>query len=192
MDPHNRGRHCPRNRDPVILLNLGVIATALATYAANELLFKPSGGGPLLHGYLNDVLAGSLLLAWANLLIGCGPYWRWEIQTVARASFLILPAGLYWEFIAPLYTASTSDLRDLIAYWLGACLYLLVPMTGDGETHESREWHHVTLTQVAGQLALRSAPEPNCPARRILPAAWPCPLEKAFAVEFEEGRPWSS
>lgn len=88
--------------------------------------------GTALHAlrmwYFADVLAGALLLCTANVLLCLGqarsPRIR-PIRGVLPASALVLAAGVFWEFVTPLYLPrSVSDPWDLLAYWLGGMLCL--------------------------------------------------------------------
>ncbi|MFN8469053.1 MAG: hypothetical protein U0X20_26080 [Caldilineaceae bacterium] len=53
---------------------------------------------------------------------------RYRPSRAGVAIFLLMvvtAAGCYWEYITPLYRpTSVTDPLDMVAYWIGACLYL--------------------------------------------------------------------
>ena len=79
-----------------------------------------------IHGYLNDILAGILILAYANLIIGLTPLFDRVIVSPSQIAIFITAAGCYWEFITPLYRQHTADAYNLVAYGFGAALYYAI------------------------------------------------------------------
>ena len=122
--------HCIRNhpgyRCHLVLLNSGIAAACIAIYASNEFGVKALFMSTFFHGHFNDMLAGVVLLAYANLLATLAHQPRLEFRSPVKALVLVLVAGLYWEEIAPLYTTSTADPWDLLAYVGGGLVYVLI------------------------------------------------------------------
>lgn len=107
-----------RFRRARLLLLILVFATALG--ALNQTFLKPAYGVscPFLSWYLNDILAGCLLLSFAQLLLvlaGLPPLRsRWGF-------LLILAAGAAWELLPFLIKPEgVFDPWDLPAYLAGA------------------------------------------------------------------------
>jgi hypothetical protein len=105
-------------------LNLSIAASTLVIYAANQLILKRLFGNIIVQGYLNDVLASPLLLAYTNALLIMSRRREFVIRSMLGASLLVIPAAAYWEFVAPLYKKSVSDAYDFLAYVIGAVVYI--------------------------------------------------------------------
>ena len=83
-------------------------------------MFKKMVSWNWIHFYFNDLLAGVVFMAYCNLVFlpddprGLG---------IRRGMVLIAAAGVFWEFITPLYLSrSVSDVHDLLAYGIGGLL----------------------------------------------------------------------
>ncbi|MET3210793.1 UNVERIFIED_CONTAM: flagellar biosynthesis/type III secretory pathway M-ring protein FliF/YscJ [Paenibacillus sp. PvR008] len=92
----------------------------------NEGVLKDTGGaaGTFFKGYFNDLLAPIILVSFVSILYFITTrkllinFW-WSLLLVAFAS-------LFWEYVTPLYKASTSDLWDLLAYLVGFLVYWVI------------------------------------------------------------------
>ena len=107
------------------LVTSGVIAVL---YFLNRFWMIPHTAG-ILHALLSwygaDLLAGALMLCVLNgALIAAN---RDPLRRLGWASLFLLGCGLFWEVITPLYLPrSVGDPWDLLAYWLGGILTLLI------------------------------------------------------------------
>lgn len=81
-------------------------------------------------GYLNDLLAPILLLAFSNFLLS---FYDKEIK--GKYIYIIIAiCGIYWEFITPLYKkGSVCDILDIVMYMCGASMYSLLRFLIKGE-----------------------------------------------------------
>jgi hypothetical protein len=66
-----------------------------------------------------------VLLSGSNLYIVSLRASAFVITRSIATTALALSAGLFWEYITPLYRNSTGDPLDLVAYVFGALLYCL-------------------------------------------------------------------
>jgi membrane-associated PAP2 superfamily phosphatase len=104
-----------------------------ALYALNRLVLRPRIALVFLQGHLNDCLAGAALPAYFTLLV---------LLTGGRTTVAVRPlpilglslaAGLFWEFVTPLYLErSVSDPWDLVCYGCGSVAYLMLCRTRRG------------------------------------------------------------
>lgn len=105
------------------VLNGSIIACCGACYAVNLGLL--GGIAPFFRDYFNDILAGTLLLAYANAISPAGSAAARYVASVPGALSIIGLASIVWEGVAPGVLAdSTSDIADVAAYFAGAALYL--------------------------------------------------------------------
>lgn len=107
-------------------MNLGLLFVCVGLYGLNVLFLKTHTSVIFFRFYLNDVLAGALLVAYTNALIGVTPLKPHTLKHLWQMLALTFCAGLFWEFVTPLFRQSTSDPFDLIAYLIGAGIYYLV------------------------------------------------------------------
>ena len=116
---HSR-RDCAGGAGPVVVLSVGLLLLGAALYGLNQAVLKPRLGHPLLHGHLNDVLAGVVFIAYTNLLCLAVTRGRRWLRRAGACLVLMLAVGLFWEVVTPLYRAdSVADPRDLLAYVAG-------------------------------------------------------------------------
>lgn len=99
-------------------MNRILIFTVALLYGTNVLVFKQISDSVIVHSYLNDILAGAALVSFANMLFDLSPF-RERPFGISWGSALPLAAGLFWEYVAPIYAGGTSDPIDLLAYILG-------------------------------------------------------------------------
>lgn len=119
-------RHCRGD-----FLDVSVVVVVLMMYTANTFYWKPNCDSAFVHGYLNDLLAMPLIVAYTNVLI------RWVGRCSAPLVTPLAIGGLtafcvvVWEGLTPLLLpTSTADLIDVIAYCLGSCFYYLAVRLG--------------------------------------------------------------
>lgn len=95
---------------------------SLIIYLVNKFWLKQVVSHWFIQCYLNDVMAGVCFSAICQLLI-C--FWiKRQIRDVENILLLYL-AGIYWEFITPIYLSwATTDLFDLPAYLLGGFIMI--------------------------------------------------------------------
>lgn len=75
-------------------------------------------------GYLNDLFAPILLLAYSNILLS---RINQRIHCLWQMLILIGVAGIIWEYLAPLIKPSSiSDPYDLVCYLVGAIFYWIL------------------------------------------------------------------
>jgi hypothetical protein len=128
---------CHRN---LILLNCLIGSSAIGAYAVNQWILKFVTNHWFIHAYFNDMFAPVVLLAWANLLIILTGRVDRLIHRPAPALLIVIPAGLYWEYVTPLYRhSSTTDPCDLVAYLFGAVLYLCLFTLGRRIIHRNEQ-----------------------------------------------------
>lgn len=73
--------------------------------------------------YFNDILAGILLNAIAHIMLTKRSF----KYTPYRGLCLTLTAGIFWEYIAPLFNSrSVSDPLDIIAYLTGFIILTII------------------------------------------------------------------
>lgn len=104
------------------------VALIALLYGCNRYLWAGAVSGPagrFLSCYFNDILAGTVLIAIANILLllltGLGPLPFWA------ACCLLLFCGVVWECLAPgLKPSAVFDPWDFLAYQCGGCLYFLL------------------------------------------------------------------
>ena len=119
--------HCYCIRDRIrryFALNLVIVDSILfllsiTGYLLNRFWFS-SYKLLFLINYFNDFLAGILFPAYVNILLAF--YGRrmkgWLIPLI-----IILIAGLFWEYVTPLYHQCVSDPKDIVAYMSGTLIY---------------------------------------------------------------------
>ncbi len=77
--------------------------------------------------YFNDIVGACAFCAYCDLM---SIVFVKTTMKYFRLILLILIAGLFWEYITPLFRMdTTSDYYDLFAYTLGANIYYLVGNT---------------------------------------------------------------
>lgn len=128
--------HCSRclERHRIFVIrNMLIFAGTVILFLCNQFFLKRWFPVGFVRGHLNDVLVMGIFLPYTNLLLSL--YDRKDVRFRSLPVLLgfALAAGLFWEFAAPLYTDSTSDWYDIIAYLAGALLYFgCMRKKGDG------------------------------------------------------------
>ncbi len=101
-----------------------LITLCIIMYGLNEFYFKGIFKNLWMQGYYNDYLAGIILLAAVELVTLL--YSSKEVSFIQTVVVMLL-AGLYWEFIAPLYILdSVTDPRDLLVYEAGGIICFII------------------------------------------------------------------
>jgi len=104
-------------------LPAAVLALCAVLFAVNSLWLK--GRLPFFTGYFNDILAGCVLMAATNLLLALA-----GLRPMAKlwhCLALTVSAGLFWEYVTPLYLSrSVSDPLDIAAYAAGGIIWYIV------------------------------------------------------------------
>lgn len=111
--------------------DLIIFVMCFVLYGLNEMYFKKQIS--ILYwfftGYYNDILAPIILLSYSNILILI--FMKKKIMNFIGLSLFVMTVGLYWEYITPLYKHSTSDIYDLLAYYIGFLIYWLSAKAGN-------------------------------------------------------------
>lgn len=110
-----------------IYLNSVGAAAGIFLFLLNQFIIKPAAHIFFFHSFFNDIIAAFLLLCYTNLIIHLLRKPVYAVETLFRIVLLILSAGLFWEYVTPLYrTGSYSDPLDLLAYLSGGILYWFI------------------------------------------------------------------
>jgi hypothetical protein len=103
-----------------------ILLTSFLIYLINQFYFKEMNVGIswFINYYLNDCLAPILLFSYSNILI-------LALKHRKITNFLILfcfisVVGLFWEYGSPIFIQTTSDLFDLVSYYIGFLLYWII------------------------------------------------------------------
>lgn len=120
--------HCSgdlaRHNHNVVRIESAFLVGCAAFYIISQVWLKPYHRSDFFQSHLNDVTAGGALSAFSIMLIRqrFQPSFAW---VAAFTLIIVSAAGCYWEWVTPLYRAtSVSDPLDIAAYFAGACLYL--------------------------------------------------------------------
>lgn len=106
-------------RNIKVLGFIGIVYISLEVAVANVTV--PA----LIRNHGIDLLAVPMLLSIGNLLAHRSPFPNvFMSSSVAIATTVV--AAWEWELVAPLYTASTPDIFDVGAYFVGTMSYLVV------------------------------------------------------------------
>ncbi|NLM45185.1 MAG: hypothetical protein GX200_00080 [Firmicutes bacterium] len=107
--------------------HLGLFSACIHLFLVNKYCLKRLINHPFLHFYFHDLLAPLLLLSYSNMLLAWFNFRGRRIRSLPAILLLVLAAGLFWEYVTPLYLPhSTSDPLDLLAYLAGGMLYWLL------------------------------------------------------------------
>ena len=102
-----------------VLLGVG----AFLLYALNKFYIAVQLNWSFAQNYLNDVLAGLLVVAVVNILALLSNEGRLLLTRLGRVLFFTLLCGVFWEYVTPLYLHySVSDPFDVAAYMFGGFL----------------------------------------------------------------------
>jgi hypothetical protein len=108
-------------------LDITVLLAGGIAYALNQHISAPS----FFKSYFDDVLAGAMLCAWSGLMASKGSQAHRFVTSIPGSLFIVGTASLVWECVTPLVLSrSTPDSFDIVAYFSGALIYLVVPRFG--------------------------------------------------------------
>ncbi len=104
-----------------------VVGLVALLYGCNRFLWSHHAAGVLgwfLRCYCNDVLAGLVLVAIANILLALG---GWRRLPFWAGACLLLFCGVVWECLAPaMKPSAVFDPWDFLAYQCGGGIYFLL------------------------------------------------------------------
>ncbi len=110
-----------------IPLDILLIIFTSILYIMNNVILKHIFTGILRYFfvcYFNDLICPLFLLSYTNLLLVTV---KKKIISFTNILFFIVPAGLIWEYFAPLVKPSaTIDVYDLLCYFVGGVLYYFI------------------------------------------------------------------
>ncbi|NUM71708.1 MAG: hypothetical protein HUU43_12735 [Ignavibacteriaceae bacterium] len=104
-------------------LDISVAVSSVLLYLINSLVLKHLLHSPFLSFYFNDIMGGALFISYLNLLFGWFRVKEHLLRKFHVIVFIMLAAGVGWEYLTPLYKESTSDPYDLLAYQAGGLIY---------------------------------------------------------------------
>ena len=74
-----------------------------------------------MRGHFNDLMAGILFPAYVNLVLSL---FGMRMRSWLEPLLFTLVAGIFWEYVTPLYRPqSVSDVWDIVAYLVGTLNY---------------------------------------------------------------------
>ena len=108
-----------------------ILGFSFGLYTINRFLLKDAINIPVfsyfLRGHFNDLLAGVSFLAYTNMILANSRYSQYRIQRYNDAIWLMIACGITWEYLFVHFRSnSISDFKDIIAYVLGGCIYILL------------------------------------------------------------------
>lgn len=108
--------------------NILTAAVTFGMYLLNRTFrsYLPEGAlRYFLFCYFNDIVGSVTFMSLVNILLTLLGFQR--ITKLVYIEVLLLGAGLFWEYAAPLFRSDTfSDPIDLLAYLLGGMIYHIV------------------------------------------------------------------
>ena len=104
--------------------NISIITVIAVLYFLNQ-RYKTAIDNEYLRffmtGYFNDIIGCIALASYINLVFSIFSYKDYKIWYIMGIIFV---AGLFWEFITPLFRKDTvTDMFDLLAYLIGGSIY---------------------------------------------------------------------
>lgn len=101
-----------------------IAVIALCLYGINKYYFRDITNSVFFKGYFNDIMCGIVFGVMVRVAF-C--YWFRKKILFWEYSILFVLAGIYWEYIAPLYLEySVSDIWDIVAYLVGGVVSQLI------------------------------------------------------------------
>lgn len=114
-------------RNYISSYNIIFLLVVFVIYIVNQNIIKGLTDNVIVHSYLNDLLAMNLLLPFSNILLWSKGKGIYSLKNIYIFTLLV---GIEWEYVTPLYKGdSISDLKDIVAYFLGATLYYILYKT---------------------------------------------------------------
>jgi hypothetical protein len=111
------------------LFRLSILSgfAAFLLYLLNKFYMRDLLNWSFVNNYLNDVLAGILIVGFVNVLSIIGNQSRILLIRLPRIFVFTFLCGMFWEYITPLYLHdSISDPYDVMAYTFGGFCYWIL------------------------------------------------------------------
>lgn len=121
---HHRLRDSGSHSARIAYVDLRILLFCLGVYGFGHLLHQAWPLPSVARAYIFDLFAVPALLAWSNILTALSPLRQPVFASVTAGGCLGALAVIEWEVIAPLYTSSTPDPLDVLAYCIGGVAYL--------------------------------------------------------------------
>lgn len=119
-----RSRNCYGSYFSGYVLNGVILASAFCLYCANERFLK-STGFVFFSSYMNDVLAGVIILAISNWLAARDSAASSWVASKTGAFVILAGASFAWEGVSPLLLPwARADILDVAAYFAGGAIYM--------------------------------------------------------------------
>ncbi|WP_210469302.1 hypothetical protein [Sporosarcina sp. 6E9] len=100
---------------------------AFSLYTLNKFYLRDLLNWSFGKYYLNDVLAGLLIVGIVNILSIYGNQRRLLLIKLPRILVFTLLCGMFWEYVTPVYLHySVSDPFDVAAYMFGGLCYWII------------------------------------------------------------------
>ena len=111
--------------------DLTIIKTTIGLYLTNQYIKNKISIKVIKYFmccYFNDIIGGITFTAYCNLVF---IFHNKKINKLWHYELLLLFAGLYWEYLTPLFRKDTvSDIWDIVAYMTGGIIYWLIQFQG--------------------------------------------------------------
>lgn len=107
--------------------NIVVIFITLLLYIVNQLV-KTKIDHDLIRYvcvcYYNDIIGSVTFIAYCNVVLS---FRKRAFDTLFKIEIVLFIAGLFWEYITPLFRSNTTtDIWDIVAYLIGGFIYWLI------------------------------------------------------------------
>ena len=100
-----------------------ILFAALCLYMGNKYYRNRFQVSEFMQCYFNDLMGG---IVFGIIICTASRFWLKREVTIWLYMLLLLLAGSYWEFVAPLYIKSAvCDVGDIVAYFSGGIGLLL-------------------------------------------------------------------
>lgn len=127
---YHRFRYSFSRNHNFYILNFSLPGLCFILYLVNNYLIKSFYSLSITGNYFNDVLAGIVLLSIGNVLLSFYSKKDLVMKKFSVMAIFLLAAGLFWEYITPLYKAvAVSDVWDIPAYLTGGVVYYVIVKT---------------------------------------------------------------
>lgn len=125
---HHSIWYSSRRRTIDVALEVWVLLGCFALWQVNQQILKPACANAFFHHHWNDVLAPSILLSYANILVWCLTRSVGYFSKPLHAFLLIAFASCVWEYLGPIALPgkSVGDCLDIVAYFLGAIAFVCI------------------------------------------------------------------
>jgi len=124
---YNRFRYSFSRNYNFYILNLSLPGLCIILYIVNNYLIKFYYHSFFTGNYHNDILAGIILLCYSNILFSFYSKKDLVLRKLYLISLFLLAAGLFWEYVTPLYKPdAVSDAGDIAAYLTGGVIYYFI------------------------------------------------------------------